>query len=137
MSKYDDIINLPHHVSRSRTPMTMANRAAQFAPFAALSGHEEAISETRRLTSSKLDLSVDTLDKLSRRLMYAIETQAYIAIRYFQPDMHKHGGCYKEITGKIKRIDEMESLVVLTDGSSIPLDSVMGIEGEIFNDLEL
>lgn len=137
MSKYDDIIDLPHHVSPNRTPMSMTNRAAQFAPFAALSGHEEAISETGRLTSSKLDLSVDTLDKLSRRLMYAIEVQADIVINYFQPDMHKNGGCYKETGGKIKRIDEMESLVVLTDGSSIPLDAVMGIEGEIFNDLEL
>lgn len=91
MSRYDDIINLPHHVSKIRTPMSMENRAAQFAPFAALTGHDAAIAETARLTSEKPELSAEELDKLSRRLVYAIEKDATIRITFFQPDSLKQG----------------------------------------------
>lgn len=103
MSRYDDIINLPHHVSKTRTPMSMENRAAQFAPFAALTGHDAAIAETARLTSEKPELSTEELDKLSRRLVYAIEKDATIRITYFQPDSFKHGGSYCQTEGKEDR----------------------------------
>ncbi len=137
MGRYDDIIGLPHHVSRTRTPMSMESRAAQFAPFAALTGHDTAIAETARLTSEKPKLSAEELDKLSRRLVYAIEKDATIRITYFQPDSVKQGGSYCQTEGKIKKIDEIDGLIILCDKQSIPLDCVMSIEGNLFNDMEL
>ena len=104
MSRYDDIINLPHHVSKTRTPMSMENRAAQFAPFAALTGHDAAIAETARLTSEKPELSAEELDKLSRRLVYAIDKDAAIRITYIQQDSVKQGGSYCQTEVKIKKI---------------------------------
>ena len=96
MSRYDDIINLPHHVSKTRTLMSMENRAAQFAPFAALTGHDAAIAETARLTSEKPELSLEELDRLSRRLAYAVEKDAIVTITFFQPDAFKNGGSYSQ-----------------------------------------
>ena len=117
--------------------MSMENRAAQFAPFAALTGHDAAIAETARLTSEKPELSTEELDKLSRRLVYAIEKDATTRITYFQPDSFKHGGSYCQTEGKIKKIDEIDGLIILCDKQSIPLDCVMSIEGNLFNDIEL
>lgn len=136
MSKYDDIINMPHHVSATRTPMSLENRAAQFAPFAALSGHDDAIAETARITSAKPELSPEELGNLSRRLVYAIEHDAEIRIIYFEPDALKQGGRYREIHGKVKKIDETESQLILTDHLAIPFDSILAIESEIFRELE-
>lgn len=133
MSKYDDIINLPHHVSETRTPMPMENRAAQFAPFAALTGHDDAIAETARLTSAKHELSPAESEKLSRKLHYALEKEAIITITHFQPDTHKQGGSYRQITGKIKKISQPENLLILTDRRAIPLPDILNIEGPIFN----
>ena len=103
MSRYEDIIGLPHHVSAVRPPMPMSNRAAQFAPFAALSGHDEAIAETARATVEKPELSADELDRLSRRLMYAMERKAEIRIIYFQPDATKRGGDCRQMSGVISK----------------------------------
>lgn len=133
MSKYDDIINLPHHVSETRTPMPMENRAAQFAPFAALTGHDDAIAETARLTSAKHELSPAESEKLSRKLHYALEKEAVITITHFQPDTHKQGGSYRQITGKIKKISQPENLLILTDRRSVPIPDILNIEGRIFN----
>ena len=133
MSRYDDIINLPHHVSKTRTPMPMENRAAQFAPFAALTGHADAIAETARLTSAKHELSPAESEKLSRKLHYALEKEAIITITHFQPDTHKQGGSYRQITGKIKKISQPENLLILTDRRAIPLPDILNIEGPIFN----
>lgn len=137
MSRYDDIINLPHHVSKTRTPMSMENRAAQFAPFAALTGHDAAIVETARFTSEKPELSTVELDKLSRRLVYAIEKDAVVRITYFQPDSIKQGGSYCQTEGKVKKIDKVDGLIILCDKQSIPLGHVMNIESNLFNDMEL
>ena len=137
MGRYDDIIGLPHHVSKTRTPMSMESRAAQFAPFAALTGHDTAIAETARLTSEKPKLSAEELDKLSRRLVYAIEKDAAIRITYFQPDSVKQGGSYCQVRGKIKKIDEIDGLIILCDKQSISLDCVLSIESNLFNDTEL
>lgn len=133
MSRYDDIINLPHHVSETRTPMPMENRAAQFAPFAALTGHDDAIAETARLTSARHELSPAESEKLSRKLHYALEKEAHITITHFQPDSHKQGGSYRQITGKIKKIDPTEGLLILNDRRAIPLTDILNIEGPIFN----
>ena len=105
MSRYDDIINLAHHVSKTRTPMSMENRAAQFAPFAALTGHDAAIAETARLTSEKPELSLEELDRLSRRLAYAVEKDATVTITFFQPDAFKNGGRYRQVSGKVMKTD--------------------------------
>lgn len=133
MSRYDDIINLPHHVSETRTPMPMENRAAQFAPFAALTGHDDAIAETARLTSAKHELSPAESVKLSRKLHYALEKEAVITITHFLPDAHKQGGSYRQITGKIKKISQQENLLILTDRRAVPLPDILNIEGPIFN----
>lgn len=137
MSKCDDIINLPHHVSKNRKPMSMENRAAQFAPFAALTGHDAAIAETARLTSEKPELSLEEFDKLSRRLVYAIEKDAAINITFFQSDVSKQGGCYRHLVGKVKKIDEVDGLIMLMDKQTIPLDCIISIEGNMFDDIEL
>lgn len=137
MSKYDDIINLPHHVSKTRKPMSMENRAAQFAPFAALSGHDAAIAETARLTAEKPELSLEELDKLSRRLVYAVEKDALIKITFFQPDAFKQGGSYKQVVGQIKKIDEIAGMIIMTDKQAIALSCIINIEGELFEDIEI
>ena len=137
MSRYDDIINLPHHVSKTRTPMSMENRAAQFAPFAALTGHDAAIAEMARLTSEKPELSLEELDRLSRRLAYAVEKDATVTITFFQPDAFKNGGNYRQVSGKVMKIDEYDKVMILSNKQSIPLDYVMSIESNIFTDNEL
>ena len=87
MSRYDDIINLPHHVSPTRQRMTTHDRAAQFAPFAALVGYDDAVAETARLTETRLELN----------------EQPEVRIKYFVPDEHKSGGAFVEVSGKVKK----------------------------------
>lgn len=135
MSKYDDIINLPHHVSKTHKPMPMENRAAQFAPFAALTGHDAAIAETARQTSVKPELSAEEQDRLSRRLAYAMGKDAPVRISYYQPDTLKQGGSYRQIEGKIKKVDKIEGLLILADRQTIPLDCIFAIDSEIFNEI--
>lgn len=136
MSKYDDIINLPHHVSKVRRPMSMENRAAQFAPFSALTGHGEAINETARLTSTRLELSQEMLDSLSRRLAFALERQAPVTVTYFEPDPHKKGGKYVTARGVIKKVDDVAGIIVFSDKRSIGLVDIYSLEGNIFSDFE-
>ena len=127
MGKYDDIINLPHHVSDYHKPMPMANRAAQFAPFAALSGYEDAIYETSRLTEAFKELSDDEKNLLSRKLNYAIENLSLTEITYFVPDKTKAGGSYKSVIGRIKKWDEYDNTLVLRDGKIIRIDLISEI----------
>lgn len=119
MSKYDDIINLPHHVSKNRTPMSMENRAAQFAPFAALTGHDEAIAETARLTTPKKLLSDDEMASLTRELTCVIEQvlgqEEYTFVHYV-PDAQKEGGKYVSITGT--RRDDKNNHVIGRESAS-------------------
>ena len=136
MSRYDDIINLPHHVSQTQTPMSMESRAAQFAPFAALTGHDGANNETARLTTSKETLSEVEQNRLSKRLAYAIELQASVTVTYFVPDDRKEGGKYVTSGGIIKKVDEYEGCIVFTDRRSIRLADIIAMDGDVFNDLE-
>lgn len=136
MSRYDDIINLPHYVSKTRTPMSMMNRAAQFAPFAALSGHDSAINETSRLTSSMSELSDDEVVRLNKRLYHAIQLRTAVTVTYFLRDDRKSGGKYMTAKGIIKKIDEYEESIIFTDNLSIPLADVLSIDGDIFNDFD-
>lgn len=136
MSRYDDIINLPHHVSKTRKPMPMENRAAQFAPFAALSGHDEAINETARHTLSRIELSETDNTRLAMRLAHALTAQSPVTVTYFVPDDHKEGGNYATTSGIIKKIDEYECRIIFTDKRSIRLADILSLDGDIFNDLE-
>lgn len=134
MSKYNEIINMPHHVSSVHKPMPMMNRAAQFAPFAALTGHDAAIIETARLTSEKIELSADEAAALSKRLEYVLsfEESPEITITYFVKDKLKAGGSYQQITGIIRKLEEYDSTIILTNGKSIRLTDILSINGDIF-----
>ena len=136
--RYDDIIHLPHHVSKTRPQMSMMDRAAQFSPFAALTGYDAAIKETGRLTDEKIELGEETkavLDRKQRYLSDMISVQPEITVTYFLPDEKKSGGTYLAVTGKLKRIDEYERMMILTDGKKIPLDDIMDIESNLFCEL--
>ena len=133
--RYDDIIHLPHHVSKTRPQMSMMDRAAQFSPFAALTGYDAAIKETGRLTDEKIELGEETkvvLDRKQRYLSDMISVQPEITVTYFLPDERKSGGTYLSVTGKLKRIDEYERMMILTDGKKISLDDIMDIESNLF-----
>ena len=136
--RYDDIIHLPHHVSKTRPQMSMMDRAAQFSPFAALTGYDAAIKETGRLSDEMIDLGEETKAVLDRKQCYLsnmISVQPEITVTYFLPDERKSGGTYLSVTGKLKRIDEYERMMILTDGKKIPLDDIMDIESNLFCEL--
>ncbi len=129
--KYDDIMNLPHHQSTKRAHMSLHDRAAQFAPFAALSGHEEAIEETARLTEDKITLDELALEKINEKL-YDISQHLLekwnVSITYFKPDARKQGGAYLTDLGTIKKIDEIERQVIMESGMKIQMEHIVGIE---------
>ena len=138
MEKYEDIIHLPHHVSSKRPQMPMIDRAAQFSPFAALTGYDDAISETGRLTDEKIDLSEEEKEVLDRKqqfLLEKIDERPALTVTYFVPDAKKSGGAYVTKSGNLKKIDAIERWMQLTDGTKIPLDDVADIESELFCDL--
>ena len=138
-AKYDEIINLPHHVSKTRPQMPMSDRAAQFAPFAALTGYDSAIKETGRLTDERIELDEETLTVLDRKyqlLMDALDEAPEIEITYFKPDERKAGGKYVSATGTVKKVDDFERLITMQDGLKIPMDDVLSIDGELFSSLE-
>ena len=127
---YEDIINLPHHVSATRLPMSMIDRAAQFSPFAALTGYDSAIKETGRLTGEKIDMSEDAcelLDRKFRKVVEQLDQIGEVCLLYFVPDERKSGGEYKSVTGTIKMIDEIERFIIMQDLSKIPMDNVIDI----------
>ena len=136
---YEDIINLPHHVSKTRPQMPMSDRAAQFAPFAALTGYDAAIKETGRLTDDKIELDEEALTALDMKyqlLMDALDEEPEVTITYFQPDERKAGGKYLTATGAVKKVDDYERLITMQDGAKIPMDDVLSIDGELFSTLE-
>ena len=132
---YDDILHLPHPTSKNHPRMSIQERAAQFSPFAALTGHAAAIAETARLTDQKMELDEDTKAELDRRqavLMEHIAEQPEITVTWFQPDERKDGGAYLTATGRLKKLDEIQRVLVLTDGTKISLDDVAEIESSWF-----
>ena len=132
---YDDIIHLPHHVSTTHPHMAAIDRAAQFSPFAALTGYDAAIKETARLTDERVELDEYMKDSLSDRLqIIADRLKEYpeIAITYFQPDMKKNGGAYVTAISTAKKIDQYERVVVMTDRTVISIDEIISIDGQIF-----
>jgi len=127
---YDDIINLPHHVSATRPRMPIANRAAQFSPFAALTGYDAAIAETARLTDERKELSDDMLETLSMKLGMledVIADRPEVSVTYFQKDEKKEGGAYITVTGAVKKIDYYEGVIVLVNGKKINIRDILDI----------
>ena len=136
--KYDDILYLPHPTSRKHPRMSIQDRAAMFSPFAALSGHGAAIAETARLTDRRMELDEDTraeLDQKQAVLLEHIGGQPEVTVTWFQPDARKDGGAYGTVTGRLKKIDEVGRTLTLVDGTSIPLEDVVGLESGCFQGL--
>ena len=137
--QYDDIIDLPHHVSPTRPRMSMIVRAAQFSPFAALTGYDAAIKETGRLTDRRIELSEDSRAALDRKQQLLVECLAdhpEVSVTYFIPDERKSGGAYVTVTGIVKKVDDCQRLLLLTDGTKIPLDEILELESELFHGLD-
>lgn len=137
--KYDEIMSLPHHVSKTRPQMPMADRAAQFSPFAALAGYDSAIRETGRLTDEKIELDEESLTALNVRyqmLMDVLAEGPEVRITYFKPDEKKAGGAHMTITGAVRKIDDFEQTIIMQDGTRIPMEDVLSLEGELFSVLE-
>ena len=127
---YDDIIDLPHHVSKRHKPMSLLNRAAQFAPFAALTGHEDAIEETARYTDSEIEIVNDRMAQLDMKLnqlRHALDNgeKPDVTITHFVRDTHKKGGSYQTITAAIKSIDETRRCMVLCNGALIAINDIV------------
>ncbi len=134
-NRYDDIINLPHHVSTRHAPMSRENRAAQFAPFAALSGYDDAVKEEARLTGKKISLSEDRLALINERIFSVsqrLAEQPLLDITYFKHDAKKTGGEYITVTGTIQSIDEAEGIIILTDKRRISISDLLMIDGAFF-----
>ena len=138
-NKYSDIINLPHHTSATRPHMSMYDRAAQFSPFAALTGHNAAIDETARLTDTFIELDEnekEILDAKIHILMDSVDKKHGITVVYFRPDEKKSGGAYISINGYAKKINVLSREIIMGDETAIPMDSVIDINGEIFDKTE-
>lgn len=136
---YDDMLDLPHHVSSERPHMSRIDRAAQFSPFAALTGYDAAVRETARLTQPRIELDENRKSALNRklqRLLEVLDERPEAAITYYVPDERKDGGSYVRVTGRIKKIDTYERTVVMTDRTVIPIDQICGIESSWFQDMD-
>ena len=137
---YDDILHLPHHVSEKHPSMSRLDRAAQFSPFAALTGYEAAVKETARLTDRRIELDESEKGAIDQRLTLVQErlpVPTEVTITYFMPDKKKAGGAYVSVSGTVKRIDDYERMVILRNGTSIPIDDILCVDGEIFDGMEM
>ena len=135
---YEDIVNLPPHISKRHPQPSMMDRAARFAPFAAITGYEEMVLEEARITEERIDLDEGTLSILNEKLNMIqefIDEEPEVTITYFEPDKKKSGGAYIDITGTVKRIDEYEHLVIMTDGKKIRIEDIYGLESDLFYSL--
>ena len=128
MGAYDDIIDLPHPTSARHPRMPMADRAAQFSPFAALAGHGSAIRETARLTDRKIELTEDEKAVLDEKLSLLLDAGGEAVFTWFLPDEKKNGGSYVTVAGSIKKLDPLERRVILNDGTVIPVEDIFEID---------
>jgi len=128
--KYDDIINMPHHISKKHPRMSLENRSAQFAPFAALTGYEDEVEETARITDKKIEITDEIKSTINMRLQIIqekINTKPKVTIKYFIPDNKKEGGSYKTVTSNVLKIDQYKKLVVLKDNTKIFISDIINI----------
>lgn len=133
---YDDILRLPHPTSKKHPRMDRADRAAQFSPFAALTGYGDVVAETARLTDGRVELTEDEIAALDARLRLAMETDCEVTVTWFRPDEKKSGGSYVATTGCIKKADPLSRLLVMDDGAQIPVDDIVELDSEIFDRVE-
>lgn len=137
--KYQDILYLPHHVSTTRPKMSPEARAAQFSPFAALTGYENAVRETARLTESQSELTEDEKAWINEKLLMIAECAKetpWINVTYFVEDGKKEGGSYETISGRFDRIDEFEKILLLTDGINIPIEKIRDIRSTCLKEID-
>lgn len=135
MRRYGDIIRFPHHVSDTRPRMPMLDRAAQFSPFAALTGYEAVIRETERLTEDRAELDEcgkAALDGKLRLLAEHLKERPEVTITFFRPDARKDGGAYVQAVGPVRKIDGYRRTVVMESGVTVPIEQIYGIAGELF-----
>ena len=133
--RYADIIHLDRPVSKKYPPMSRENRAAQFAPFAALTGYDDAVRETARQTSSRPDLTEDRIAMLDRKLALIaerLEDEPFVSVTYFKADLRKEGGACVTVQGVADAIEEVEGVLVLADGVRIPIRDIVGLESDLF-----
>jgi len=134
-TQYDDIIRLPHHVSSSRPRMSAIDRAAQFSPFAALTGYDTSIKESARLTDARIELDDSQKEEISEKLRLVTgQLDAEIKITYFLPDTKKTGGKYVLAAGAVKKVDEYERMIIMGDGKQIPIDEVIDVDCDAFGE---
>lgn len=139
-NKYDDMIYLPNPTPTCKPRMSLHDRAAQFSPFAALTGYDDAVEETARLTDTRLELSEDMKTILNEKMQMIVDnmdSEPIVTITYFVPDKKKSGGAYVDVTGVVKEIDEYERCIVMTDKKKIPIEQIRAIEGELFRGFEI
>lgn len=134
MSNYDDILYLPHPTSKTHPRMSRQDRAAQFSPFAALTGYEAVVKETARLTDERPVLTEDEEAELDARLRLAIELDAEVSVTWFRPDSKKNGGSYVTTTGQVKKADELRQILIVEDGAQIPIQELTAVDSLIFGD---
>ena len=133
IKRYDDIINLPHPVSKKHPQMPLSDRAARFGPFAALTGYGEAVMETARLTDNKIELDEGEIERINTKINYLfdnLENALTVEITYFVPDKKKKGGMYLTKQGTVKKIDDFEKIIIMSDLTAIPFDDILNISGE-------
>lgn len=136
---YDDIINLPHYVSKKRPQMSIEARSAQFAPFAALTGYDEKVKETARLTDKKIELEDGQKEILNNKLLYLLENidiKPEITFTYFVKDNKKNGGKYVDKTGIVRKIDMIEQYIQFMDKTKIFIDDILSIKSSIYDIFE-
>lgn len=136
MGEYDDLIHLPHPVSRKHPPMSARDRAAQFSPFSALTGYEAVIRETGRLTDSRIEPEEyirDLLDQKQQILLEAAPAHPEITVTYFIPDDRKQGGKYGTLRGNLKKIDVCRRVMTMLDGTELPLEDIWDIQSSLFD----
>ena len=129
--KYDDIINLEHHVSTKHSRMSLENRSAQFAPFSALTGYEEAVTEEARVTESRIDIDEEAKIEVNEKLNYImkhLDKNIIVSVTYFEKDKKKQGGSYKTIKGIIKKIDDSRKTIEMQTGEIIKIEELKKIE---------
>lgn len=137
--RYDDLLCLPHHVSVVHPHMSLYDRAAQFAPFKALTGYEDDVEETARLTNKRIELDEERIEQLDARLRLLEEhlvDAPTVSITFFQPDARKDGGSYETVSGIVKKIDGIQRVIILRDGQQIAIGDIYGISGELFRLLD-
>lgn len=138
MNKYDDIINIGHYEPKRHKRMSMDQRAAQFAPFAALVGYDSEINESNRLTDEKKVINEDMLEILNEKLNFLnnhLSDKYEVVITYFVKDSKKDGGKYVNKTGVLKRVDQVENSIIFNDNMVILIDDIIDISGDIFNNM--